>query len=135
MARDVFAELGIEDVALAAIAKGPDRDAGRETNLSARAQAVHAAGPRPRALFPAAHPRRGTPIRDRRPSRQALEGNGPKSSLDDIPGIGAKRKKALLHHFGSAAAVAEAGRADLEAVSGISSEIANKVYDWFHGDG
>ena len=55
--------------------------------------------------------------------------------LNDIPGIGARRKKALLHHFGSARAVAQAGRADLEAVPGISRGVANKIYDWFHAEG
>jgi excinuclease ABC subunit C len=52
--------------------------------------------------------------------------------LDDIPGIGATRKKALLHHFGSARAVSRAGRGDIEAVPGISRAMANKIYDWFH---
>ena len=54
------------------------------------------------------------------------------SPLDEISGIGARRKKALLHHFGSLGAVAKAGRADLEAVEGISRSIANKIYEWFH---
>ena len=58
-----------------------------------------------------------------------------RSLLDDIPGIGAKRKKALLHHFGAAKAVAEAGRSDLETVDGISKATANKIYEWFHQDG
>ena len=54
------------------------------------------------------------------------------STLDEIAGIGARRKKALLHHFGSLRAVAQAGRADLEAVEGISRSTANKIYEWFH---
>jgi excinuclease ABC subunit C len=54
------------------------------------------------------------------------------SPLDEIAGIGARRKKALLHHFGSLRAVAQAGRADLEAVEGINRSIANKIYEWFH---
>jgi excinuclease ABC subunit C len=52
--------------------------------------------------------------------------------LDDIPGIGAKRKKALLLHFGSAKAVAEAGVADLQKVETINDTIAKKVYNFFH---
>ena len=48
-------------------------------------------------------------------------------------GIGAKRKKALLHHFGSAQAVRQAGLSDLEAVEGISTAVARKIYDHFHG--
>ena len=55
------------------------------------------------------------------------------SPLDEIAGIGAARKHALLHHFGSARAVARAGLADLEAVDGISKTVAKKVYDHFHG--
>jgi excinuclease ABC subunit C len=57
------------------------------------------------------------------------------SPLDAIAGIGAGRKKALLHHFGSAKAVGQAGLADLEAVEGISAGLAKKIYDHFHGEG
>ena len=56
------------------------------------------------------------------------------SPLDEISGIGAKRKKALLLHFGSAQSVARAGLADLEAVEGISRGIAQKIYGHFHED-
>ncbi len=134
IAREVFEELGIEDVALAAIAKGPDRDAGRE-KIFLPERKPFTLPPRDPVLYflqrirDEAHRFAIGAHRSKRSKGMA------KSSLDDIPGIGAKRKKALLHHFGSAAAVAEAGRADLEAVSGISREIANKVYDWFHGGG
>ncbi|MDG2033179.1 MAG: helix-hairpin-helix domain-containing protein, partial [Rhodospirillales bacterium] len=55
-----------------------------------------------------------------------------RSPLDEIRGVGGKRKKALLHHFGSARAVSEAGLTDLEAVDGISRSIAERVYGWFH---
>ena len=55
-----------------------------------------------------------------------------RSLLDEVPGIGPKRKKALLHHFGAAKAVTEAGRADLEAVEGINTSTANRIYEWFH---
>ena len=55
-----------------------------------------------------------------------------RSPLNEIQGIGSVRKKALLHHFGSARAISEAGLADLEAVDGISRSIAERVYDWFH---
>ena len=54
------------------------------------------------------------------------------SPLDEIPGIGAKRKNALLHHFGSARAVARAGLAEIERVGGISKTVAKKIYDHFH---
>jgi excinuclease ABC subunit C len=62
---------------------------------------------------------------------QAITG----SPLDEIAGIGAKRKKALLHHFGSARGVAGAGLTDLERVEGISKTVAKKVYDHFHAEG
>ncbi len=52
--------------------------------------------------------------------------------LDEIPGIGPTRKRALLHHFGSAKATARASVEDLKAVAGISSEMAQKIYDFFH---
>jgi len=57
------------------------------------------------------------------------------SPLDEIGGIGSARKKALLHHFGSARAVAAAGLADLERVQGISKIVAKKIYDHFHAEG
>ena len=55
-----------------------------------------------------------------------------KSPLDGVPGIGAKRKKALLAHFGSARAVSRAGVRDLAAVDGVSDTLAQSLYDWFH---
>ena len=53
--------------------------------------------------------------------------------LDGVPGIGAKRKRALLNHFGSAKEIARAKPADLEAVEGVSAALAQKIYDYFHG--
>jgi excinuclease ABC subunit C len=55
--------------------------------------------------------------------------------LDEIPGIGPRRRRALLNHFGSAKAVSRAGFDDLKAVDGISAEIAQRVYDFFHERG
>lgn len=133
-ALEVFEELGIEGLAVATIAKGADRNAGRER--------IYRPGRRPIMLPPRdpvlfflqrlrdeAHRFAIGAHRDKR--SKAIS----KSLLDDIPGIGAKRKKALLHHFGAARAVAEAGRADLEAVEGISRASAARIYDWFHPDG
>lgn len=57
-----------------------------------------------------------------------------RNPLDEIPGIGAKRKKALLLHFGSAKAVARAGLSDLEGIDGISKAVAKKIYGFFHSD-
>ena len=55
-----------------------------------------------------------------------------KNPLDGLPGIGPRRKKALLAHFGSAKAVARAGVRDLSAVDGVSDALAQSIYDWFH---
>lgn len=134
VALEVFADLGIGDLAVAAIAKGPDRNAGRERifmpgrapiQLETRDSVLYFL----QRLRDEAH--RFVIGAHRGKRRSAIS----RSSLDDIPGIGAKRKKALLHHFGSAAATSEAGRADLEAVDGISRATANKIYDWFHPEG
>ena len=56
-----------------------------------------------------------------------------KSPLDDVPGIGPKRKKALLTYFGSGKAVARASLHDLQKVEGISEAFAEKIYSYFHG--
>ncbi len=134
IAQEVFAELGIDDVAVAAIAKGPERNAGRERIFLPGRPPISPA-PRDPVLYflqrlrDEAHRFAIGTQRARRTQRLG------KSALDAIPGIGAKRKKALLHHFGSTGAVAEAGRADLEAVEGINREIANKIYEWFHSGG
>ena len=57
------------------------------------------------------------------------------SELDDVPGVGATRKRALLAHFGSAKAVSHADLADLKAVDGISDTLAETIYDYFHEKG
>ena len=134
VAAEVFEELGIEDVAVAAIAKGRDRNAGRERIFLPGRQPL-TLNSRDRVLYflqrlrDEAHRFAIGAHRLRRAKSLA------RSSLDDIPGIGAKRKKALLHHFGSAGAVSQAGRADLESVDGISGAMANKIYEWFRPDG
>jgi excinuclease ABC subunit C len=128
----VFAELGIEDLTVAAIAKGTDRDAGRER--------IHLPGREP-IMLPANDPvlyflqrlrdeAHRFAIGTHRARRSKLIG---RSVLDEIGGIGSARKRALLHHFGSARNVARAGLADLEAVPGISRTVARKIYDHFHG--
>ncbi|MBC6404996.1 MAG: excinuclease ABC subunit UvrC [Rhodospirillales bacterium] len=127
----VLEDLGIDDLELLAVAKGPDRDAGRER--------LFRPGREPLLLEPCdpllyfiqrlrdeAHRFAiGTHRHGRTKSRLT-------SILDDVPGIGAKRKKALLLHFGSAQAVSRAGPADLAAVSGISHTVAQKIHDHFH---
>jgi excinuclease ABC subunit C len=134
VAEEVFQELGIDDVAIAAVAKGPDRNAGRERIFRPDHPPMSLESSDPVLYFiqrlrDEAH---RFAIGAHRAKRTKALGQ---STLDDIPGIGAKRKKALLHHFGAATAVAQAGRGDLEAVEGINKATANKIYDWFHPEG
>ncbi len=134
VAARVFAELGIEDVALAAIAKGPDRNAGRERIFRIGRDPLSPAARDPVLYFlqrlrDEAH-RFAIGFHRQKRGKAAV-----KSSLDGVPGIGPKRKKALLHLFGSAGAVEAAGLADLEAAPGVSKAMAKKIYDWFHGSG
>lgn len=134
IALEVFAELGVQDVGVCAVAKGPNRNAGEE-----------------RLFLPGCDPIRLDPqdpvlyfiqrLRDeahrfaigthRAKRARSME----KSPLDEIPNVGGARKKALLHHFGSARAVGQAGLSDLEAVEGISKALARRIYDWFHPEG
>jgi excinuclease ABC subunit C len=130
----VLADLGIAEVAVAAIAKGPERNAGRE-RIFLPGRAPLSLEPRDPVLYflqrlrDEAH-RFAIGTHRAKRSKSALQ-----SRLDEVPGIGARRKRALLHHFGSAQSVARAGLADLEAVSGISKAVAKKVYDHFHPEG
>ncbi|MHA6289330.1 excinuclease ABC subunit UvrC [Maricaulis sp. CAU 1757] len=126
----VMEELGLTDIPVAAIAKGPERDAGRE--------AFYLPG-KPPFKLPMKDPvlyylQR---LRDEA-HRFAIGGHRAKrkkqmsdNPLDDIPGIGPSRKKALLSHFGSAKAVRNAALADLEAVDGVSGAMAKRIHDWF----
>ena len=131
---EVFAELGIQDVALVGIAKGPDRNAGRERFfLSGRPP--FSLEPRDPVLYFLQRLRDEAhrfAIGAHRTRRANAIGRSP---LDEIAGIGSRRKQALLHHFGSARAVARAGIAEIERVTGISKAVAKKVYDHFHADG
>ena len=134
VAEGVFAELGISDVALAGIAKGKDRNAGRE-RFFLPGRAAFSLEPRHPVLYFLQR------LRDEA-HRFAIGGQRAKrsrglvrSELDAIAGIGASRKKALLTHFGAARAVAEAGVEDLEKVKGISRAVAQRIYDHFHSAG
>ncbi|KZB71751.1 excinuclease ABC subunit C [Thalassospira sp. MCCC 1A01148] len=133
VAREVLEDLGIEDVMLVGVAKGVDRNAGKEV--------LHIPGKAPvrldmkdpvlyfiQRLRDEAH---RWAIGTHRAKRAKQIG---KSVLDSVPGVGGARKKALLHHFGSARGVADAGLADLEAVDGISAALARKIYDHFHDE-
>jgi excinuclease ABC subunit C len=127
----VLDELGVEDVALVGVAKGPDRDAGREHfyvtgkpsfMLEARDPVLYYV----QRLRDEAH---RFAIGGHRAKRSRAIGLNP---LDEIAGIGPTRKKALLQSFGSAKAIARAGVSDLAAVQGVSSQLAQAIYDHFH---
>jgi excinuclease ABC subunit C len=132
--REALAEIGVDNVAIVAIAKGPDRDAGRET--------FHQPGRTPFRLPPRdpvlyfiqrlrdeAHrfavgshrARRRIDIRE--------------AGLQEIPGIGPHRKRALLRHFGTLKAIERASTGDLMRVAGISADMARRIYDFFHETG
>ncbi len=131
---EIMVDHGVEDIPMVGVAKGVDRDHGKEE--------FHRTGQRPFAL------KRNDPVlyfiqrlRDEahrfaigthRAKRAKAVGATP---VDEIPGVGAARKRALLAHFGSAKAVSRANLADLKAVEGISAGLAQKVYDFFHDKG
>jgi excinuclease ABC subunit C len=131
-ATQVLAELGLEDIAVVGVAKGPDRDAGRE-RFFMPGRAPFSLEPRDPVLYflqrlrDEAHRFAIGTHRARRASDIT------RSALDEVPGIGASRKRALLHHFGSARAVANASLEDIKSVTGISSALAQKIHDHFRG--
>ncbi|WP_144299959.1 excinuclease ABC subunit UvrC [Elioraea rosea] len=130
-ATETLAELGVEDVPVAAIAKGPDRNAGRERfflpgrepfDLPARDPVLYYL----QRLRDEAH---RFAIAAHRAARQKTLS---RSGLDGVEGIGPARKRALLNHFGSARGVAQAGLAALEACPGIERALAARIYEHFH---
>jgi excinuclease ABC subunit C len=127
----VMADLGLSDIPLVAIAKGPDRDAGREFFFTAGREAFQLP-PRDPVLYflqrlrDEAHRFAITTHRNARSKKITV------SELDEVPGIGVARKRALLNHFGSARGVKNAGLKDLESVTGINSATARAVYAYFH---
>lgn len=130
--KEVLEELGIfDDVTMVAIAKGEDRNAGREQffmegrapfQLPIKDPVLHYL----QRLRDEAH---RYAIGTHRARREKQIQSSP---LDGLPGVGAARKKALLKHFGSAKAVTNAAVEDLAAVDGISKALAQKIYDYFH---
>jgi excinuclease ABC subunit C len=134
IACQVFADLGVEDVTLVGISKGPDRDAGREHFYMPGKEAFRLDPKSPvlyylQRLRDEAH---RFVIGGHRKKRSAAIGANP---LDEIAGVGANRKRALLQHFGSARSVAGASLADLSSVSGVSETLARKIFDFFHPGG
>ena len=130
-AREALATLGIADVPVVAIAKGPDRDAGRETFFMT-ARAPFKLPPRDPLLYFIERLRDEAHrfaigshrVRRKKDIREA--------GLQEIPGIGPTRKRALLRHFGTVKAIERASLPDLAQVPGISAETARKIYEFFH---
>ena len=130
----VLDELGLSEIKVAAVAKGPDRNAGRE-RIYLRGKEPLLLEPRDPVLYCIQK------LRDEA-HRFAIGAHRPRrkkaitaSPLDEVQGIGPTRKRALLQHFGSAKAVSRAGIADLEGVGGISAQMAKAIYDHFHERG
>jgi excinuclease ABC subunit C len=131
-ARQVLTELGLDDIALVGIAKGPDRDAGRE-RFFMPGKPPFSLEPRDPVLYFLQRLRDEAhrfAIGTHRTRRSA---DITRSALDEVPGIGAARKRALLHHFGSARAVGAATLEDIKSVPGISRALAQKIHDHFRG--
>ena len=133
-AREVLAELGVADVAVAAIAKGADRNAGRETFFVAGKPPFRLA-PRDPALYFVQRLRDEAHRFAIGTHRARRKRDFTKSPLDEIAGIGPARKRALLHAFGTAKAISKASLADLEKVAGVNAATARLVYDFFHDGG
>jgi excinuclease ABC subunit C len=131
VAAEVLAQIGASDLPLIGVAKGPDRDAGRETFYMAGREPFMLP-PRDPVLYfvqrlrDEAHRFAIGSHRARRKSDIA------RNPLDEIGGIGPARKRALLQHFGTAKAVSRANIADLTAVPGISAEMAKTIHGYFH---
>jgi excinuclease ABC subunit C len=130
-ALETLGELDLSDLAVVAVAKGPDRDAGRE-RLFLPGHDPIVLDPKDPVLYlvqrlrDEAHRFAVATHRGRRAKGLV------RSALDGVPGIGAMRKRALLTHFGSAEGVRQAGLADLERVPGVSRAVAKAIYDHFH---
>ncbi|MDB5571260.1 MAG: excinuclease subunit [Hyphomicrobiales bacterium] len=131
-ARQALAELGVQGVAIAGIAKGPDRDAGRETFFMEGRESFKLP-PRDPALYFVQRLRDEAHRFAIGAHRARRKKEFVKSPLDDIPGIGPARKRALLQAFGTAKAISRATLADLEKTPGVNAATAKVVYDYFKG--
>tara|TARA_R110002051_G_scaffold7035_5_gene33064 strand:+ start:17015 stop:18883 length:1869 start_codon:yes stop_codon:yes gene_type:complete len=129
--REIMEALGVGDVPMIGVAKGEDRDAGKEV-FYRTGKPVMALRHNDPVLYFIQRMRDEVhrfAIGTHRAKRSKAIGATP---LDDVPGVGPTRKRALLAHFGSAKAVARANLADLKAVEGVSANMAQKIYDYFH---
>lgn len=132
IARHVLLELGVEGIAIVGIAKGPDRDAGRETFFM-EGRTPFKLAPRDPALYFVQRLRDEAHRFAIGTHRARRKKDFVKSPLDDIAGIGPARKRALLQAFGTAKAISRAALGDLEKVPGVNAATAKLVYDYFRG--
>jgi excinuclease ABC subunit C len=129
--REIFESLGLTQVSLMAVAKGPDRDAGRETLFMPDREAIKLE-PRDPVLYFIQR------LRDEAhrfvigSHRKLRKKDIREAGLQEIPGIGPSRKRALLHHFGTLKEIERASIADLGKVPGVSAESARKIFEFFH---
>jgi excinuclease ABC subunit C len=129
--REIFTTLGLTQVALMSVAKGPDRDAGRETLFMPEREAIKLE-PRDPVLYFIQR------LRDEAhrfvigSHRKLRKKDIREAGLQEIPGIGPSRKRALLHHFGTLKEIERASIADLGKVPGVSAESARRIFDYFH---
>jgi excinuclease ABC subunit C len=129
--REIFAGLGLTQMSLMAVAKGPDRDAGRETLFMPEREPLKLE-PRDPVLYFIQR------LRDEAhrfvigSHRKLRKKDIREAGLQEIPGIGPSRKRALLHHFGTLKEIERASIADLGKVPGVSAESARKIFEFFH---
>jgi len=129
--REIFESLGLTQVSLMAVAKGTERDAGRETLFMPGREAIKLE-PRDPVLYFIQR------LRDEAhrfvigSHRKLRKKDIREAGLQEIPGIGPSRKRALLHHFGTLKEIERASIADLGKVPGVSAESARKIFEFFH---
>ncbi|MBH5391161.1 excinuclease ABC subunit UvrC [Bradyrhizobium diversitatis] len=129
--REIFANLGLTQVSLMSVAKGPDRDAGREILFMPEREAIKLE-PRDPVLYFIQR------LRDEAhrfvigSHRKLRKKDIREAGLQEIPGIGPSRKRALLHHFGTLKEIERASIADLGKVPGVSAESARRIFEYFH---
>lgn len=131
---EIMAEHGVQDIPMVGVAKGVDRDHGKEEfyRTGERAFALQRNDPVLYFVQRMRDEAHRFAIGTHRAKRAKTMSATP---LDEVPGVGASRKRALLAHFGSAKAVSRANLADLRAVDGISEALAERIYDHFHAQG
>jgi excinuclease ABC subunit C len=132
-AKEILDGLGVTKVSLLGVAKGPDRDAGRETLFLPEREAIKLE-PRDPVLYFIQR------LRDEAhrfvigSHRKLRKKDIREAGLQEIPGIGPSRKRALLHHFGTLKEIERASIADLGKVPGVSAESARKIFEFFHAE-